>query len=163
MAGPDPPALLTVLGGGVLGVEFAYISRIFGSRVRIVEKADRLIPGLDPDVSREAEVERVCQEYGFKERFELELPATALDTLPRGDVVSAVSRVLERVRPTVLYLPFGHDVHSDHQVAFQALYSASKSFRQPWIKRILMGEAVSETEFAPPLGGTVFAPTTSWT
>lgn len=116
--------------------------------------------GFGPDRIKERadEIGRVHREYGFEERFELDLPTTALETVPLGRIVAGASAVLDKVRPTVLYLPFGGDVHSDHRVAFQALWSAAKSFRQPSIKKILAGEVVSETEFAPPLEGGTFAP-----
>ncbi len=108
--------------------------------------------------SRAGEIRKVHQEYGFQERFELDLTTTALDTLPMSRIVAAASKILEEIRPTVLYLPFSGDVHSDHRIGFEAVYSASKSFRHPSIKKILMGETVSESEFAPPLSGSVFSP-----
>ncbi len=45
------PEHLVVLGGGYVGLEFAQVMRRFGSRVTIVEQADRLIQREDPDVS----------------------------------------------------------------------------------------------------------------
>ena len=116
--------------------------------------------GFDPAriEGRAKEIERVHQEYGFAERFELDLPTTALDTVPLGEIVARVSAVLDKVRPTVLYLPFGGDVHSDHRVGFEALWAAAKSFRRPELKRVLAGETVSETEFAPALEGRGFCP-----
>ena len=50
------------------------------------------------------------------------------------------------------------DVHSDHRIAFQAIYSCTKSFRKPFIERILMYETLSETEFVPALSENVFIP-----
>jgi N-acetylglucosamine malate deacetylase 1 len=45
------------------------------------------------------------------------------------------------------YLPFPGDVHSDHEVVFDACVACSKSFRYPFIRRILAYETLSETEF----------------
>jgi pyruvate/2-oxoglutarate dehydrogenase complex dihydrolipoamide dehydrogenase (E3) component len=47
-----PPALL-VLGGGPVGLEFAQIFARFGSRVSLVQTADRLAPRADPDAAAE--------------------------------------------------------------------------------------------------------------
>ncbi|MDR1701678.1 MAG: dihydrolipoyl dehydrogenase [Sporomusaceae bacterium] len=47
------PKSILILGGGVIGVEFATIFNAFGSAVTVVEMADRLVPGLDADISRE--------------------------------------------------------------------------------------------------------------
>jgi dihydrolipoamide dehydrogenase len=42
-----------ILGGGIIGCEFASIFRTFGSEVTIVEMLDRLIPQEDEDASKE--------------------------------------------------------------------------------------------------------------
>ncbi|HEY2936387.1 MAG TPA: dihydrolipoyl dehydrogenase [Gaiellaceae bacterium] len=47
------PRRLVVLGGGIIGCEFASIFQRFGSEVTIVEMLDRLIPQEDDDASRE--------------------------------------------------------------------------------------------------------------
>jgi dihydrolipoyl dehydrogenase len=47
------PKRLVVLGGGIIGCEFASIFQRFGSEVTIVEMLDRLIPGEDEDAAKE--------------------------------------------------------------------------------------------------------------
>jgi dihydrolipoamide dehydrogenase len=47
------PPRLVVLGGGVIGCEFASIFSRFGSQVTIVEMVERLLPMEDEDASRE--------------------------------------------------------------------------------------------------------------
>src|SRR4051812_6274580 len=47
------PARLVVLGGGIIGCEFASIFRRFGSEVTIVEMLDSLIPQEDADAAKE--------------------------------------------------------------------------------------------------------------
>ncbi len=51
---PEIPARLAVVGGGVVGCEFASIMSALGSQVVIVEALDRLLPlpSLDPDCSK---------------------------------------------------------------------------------------------------------------
>jgi dihydrolipoamide dehydrogenase len=51
----EVPARLVILGGGVIGVEFASIFRHFGSEVTIVEMLEHLIPMEDADASKELE------------------------------------------------------------------------------------------------------------
>jgi dihydrolipoamide dehydrogenase len=48
-----PPASLVIVGGGAIGVEFAYLLSAFGTRVTIVEMLDRLLPLEDEEVSAE--------------------------------------------------------------------------------------------------------------
>jgi pyruvate/2-oxoglutarate dehydrogenase complex dihydrolipoamide dehydrogenase (E3) component len=49
------PEHLIVAGGSYIGLEFAQMYRRFGSRVTVIEYADRLISREDPDVSREVQ------------------------------------------------------------------------------------------------------------
>jgi dihydrolipoamide dehydrogenase len=49
------PASVVVIGGGAIGVEFAYVYASFGAKVTIVEMAESLLPGMDVDLGRELE------------------------------------------------------------------------------------------------------------
>jgi dihydrolipoamide dehydrogenase len=53
IASPVQPESLTVLGSGAICLEFAYFFHNFGTRVTLVEGADRLCPLEDADVSAE--------------------------------------------------------------------------------------------------------------
>jgi dihydrolipoamide dehydrogenase len=53
LAQEQVPKRLVVLGGGIIGCEFASIFRRFGSEVTIVEMLPRLIPMEDEDASKE--------------------------------------------------------------------------------------------------------------
>jgi dihydrolipoamide dehydrogenase len=53
LAQEQVPGRLVVLGGGIIGCEFASIFRRFGSEVTIVEMLPRLIPIEDEDASKE--------------------------------------------------------------------------------------------------------------
>jgi len=61
------PGHLVVLGGGPVGLEFAQTYRRFGSKVTLVEKASRLLPSEDPDVS--AEIEQLFKDEGIEIRL----------------------------------------------------------------------------------------------
>jgi dihydrolipoamide dehydrogenase len=49
----DLPDSVVIIGGGAIGMEFAYILHSYGVRVEILEFADRVLPNEDADVSRE--------------------------------------------------------------------------------------------------------------
>jgi pyruvate/2-oxoglutarate dehydrogenase complex dihydrolipoamide dehydrogenase (E3) component len=57
------PHHLLVLGGGYCGLEFGQMFRRFGSRVTIVQRAPRVLPREDPDVSEE--VAKILREDGI--------------------------------------------------------------------------------------------------
>lgn len=98
---------------------------------------------------RKDEIHQVSSMYGFDETYELGLQSTQLDQYSMGEIIGLISSIFLKVQPNIVYLPFKGDVHSDHRIIFDAAYSCTKSFRYPSIKRILMIETLSETEFAP--------------
>jgi dihydrolipoamide dehydrogenase len=53
LAQTEVPRRLVILGGGIIGVEFASIFRRFGSEVTVIEMLPRLIPLEDEDASKE--------------------------------------------------------------------------------------------------------------
>ena len=53
LAQTEVPQRLVILGGGIIGCEFASIFRRFGSEVTIIEMLPRLIPTEDEDASQE--------------------------------------------------------------------------------------------------------------
>ena len=55
LAQTEVPRRLVVLGGGIIGCEFASIFQRFGSEVTIVEMLDSLIPQEDTDATKELE------------------------------------------------------------------------------------------------------------
>lgn len=48
----DVPGDIAIVGGGVIGVEFATILNAFGSNVTIIEAADHILPAEDKDVAQ---------------------------------------------------------------------------------------------------------------
>jgi len=47
------PKELAIIGGGVIGVEMAMIFSAYGSKVTIIELMDRIVPGMDSEISKE--------------------------------------------------------------------------------------------------------------
>ena len=51
----DLPSSIVIVGGGAIGVEFAYIYKMYGVDVTIVEALSRLVPNEDEDISTQLE------------------------------------------------------------------------------------------------------------
>ena len=49
----EVPKSLTVIGGGVLGMEFASLFATFGAKVDLVEMSDEILPTFDPELAGE--------------------------------------------------------------------------------------------------------------
>ncbi|HTY19816.1 MAG TPA: dihydrolipoyl dehydrogenase [Myxococcota bacterium] len=51
------PGHLVIVGAGAVGIEFAYVYAMYGARVTLVEMADQVLPGADPEVAQALERE----------------------------------------------------------------------------------------------------------
>jgi dihydrolipoamide dehydrogenase len=87
------PASAIVLGGGVIGVEFASAWRSLGADITIIEALPRLVPAEDPDVSKQ--LERAFRKRGINlkvgkpfERYEKTASGVKV-TIAGGDTLEA--------------------------------------------------------------------------
>jgi LmbE family N-acetylglucosaminyl deacetylase len=97
---------------------------------------------------RKKEIELVSKIYDFNSVYNLKLKTMQVDQYSMSKLIDKISKVINKIKPNIIYLPFKGDVHSDHRKIFEASYSCTKSFRYPFIKKIYMIETLSETEFA---------------
>ena len=108
--------------------------------------------------SRREEINQISDVYGFTAVHCLDFPSTRLDTIPMKNLISQISKIIQKVEPDLIYIPNRSDIHTDHQYAFRAIMSCTKTFRYPFIRKILMYECLSETEFSPALPADTFIP-----
>lgn len=108
--------------------------------------------------NRAGMVDEVAKAYGYDSLDYLALPTQLLHALDIRDIIKKISDVIIRIQPNIIYTMFAYDVHSDHRVAFDAVYSCTKSFRYPFIEKIYMMETLSETEFALATSARTFLP-----
>jgi dihydrolipoamide dehydrogenase len=77
------PTSIIIVGGGVIGIEWASMLVDFGLQVTVLEYADRILPTEDQDVSKE--IQRLMKKKGVK----IVTSAKVLpETLEKGDGVS---------------------------------------------------------------------------
>jgi len=76
------PARVVVLGGGVIGVEFASVFRSFGSQVTVVEALPRLVASEDPAASKA--LERAFRKRGITVRTGVRFAGATQTTHPTG-------------------------------------------------------------------------------
>ncbi|MBF0311452.1 MAG: PIG-L family deacetylase [Magnetococcales bacterium] len=104
------------------------------------------------------EIDAITRFYGFRDMRCLGLPPMGVETIPMAERVNLISQAITDWNPEILYLPFAWDVHSDHRATFEAAFACTKAFRHPSVRRILMMETPSESDFAPALPAQSFAP-----
>ena len=95
------PARVVVLGGGVIGVEFASVFRSFGSEVTIVEALPRLVAAEDEAVSNQ--LQRAFRKRGIVFRTGVRLAGARQD----GDVVTVELEGGESVESDLLLVAVG--------------------------------------------------------
>src|SRR5256714_7727745 len=79
LAQTEVPGRLVILGGGIIGCEFASILRRFGSEVTVIEMLPRLIPAEDEDAAKE-----LAKQFG-KRGIGLELEKQCTKVEETGD------------------------------------------------------------------------------
>lgn len=112
----------------------------------------------DRVLSRNKEIEQVADELGIKKTYMLNYPTMSLSTETLVEMVPRVSEVFWESQPEIVYCLNRSDAHSDHRITFDAVMACTKSFRYPFVKRVLMYECISETEFAPCVPEKLFMP-----
>ncbi len=87
------PGKVAILGGGVIGVEFASVWRSFGSEVTIIEGLDRLVPNEDPAISKA--LDRAYRKRGIEAKLGNKFSSVTQDansvtvSLENGEQVTA--------------------------------------------------------------------------
>ncbi len=109
-------------------------------------------------IQRTGEIEKVSKLYGFKEVFLLDYPTMTLTSQSILTLVPEISSIFNSIQPEIIYTLNRSDAHSDHRILSQAVMACTKSFRHPYIKKVLMYECLSETEFAPSFPENTFIP-----
>ena len=71
----EVPKKLLIIGAGVIGLELGSVWRRLGAQVQVVEYLDRILPGIDAEVARQAQ--RILERQGIS--FRLASKITAID------------------------------------------------------------------------------------
>ena len=108
--------------------------------------------------SRQIEIETIKNSLGIEVIHLLNYPTMQLDDTLLNEMIPRIATIFKNYAPEIIYLLNRSDAHSDHRITFDAVIACTKSFRHPYIKRVLMYECISETEFAPALPEKVFIP-----
>jgi dihydrolipoamide dehydrogenase len=81
---PDVPKRLVVIGGGYIGLEMGSVWQRLGSQVTVVEFLDRILPGMDGEVS--SQMQRILAKQGMT--FKLGTKVTAAKPTNKGVTLS---------------------------------------------------------------------------
>ena len=87
---------------------------------------------------REEEIIKVSKLFNFDSINRLKFETTAkVDQYGISKIIEKISKIFNKIKPNIIYLPFKEDIHTDHKKIFEASYSCTKSFRYPFIKKYI--------------------------
>lgn len=95
---------------------------------------------------------------GTEKPIMLGFPDNRFDTVPFLDIVKAIERVKDRLRPSTIYTHYWGDLNIDHRLTAKAVITALRPLPGESVRRILAFEVPSSTEWAPPAPTSWFTP-----
>jgi LmbE family N-acetylglucosaminyl deacetylase len=108
------------------------------------------------------EARQAMKVLGVSQLLFREIPAVGVAEQPHWKLNKITSDLLEDVRPTLLFVPFLNDIHSDHRALFQSFSVAWRPCTEVGrgIREIFAYETASETHWATPYVEGGFLPNT---
>jgi N-acetylglucosamine malate deacetylase 1 len=131
-----------------------------GDDVHVVIATKGYPPAFSPESGHQIEAETLAahQLLGVANTVFLGLPAAALDTVEHRDMNARLTEVVGRVRPHLTFVPFGGDIHLDHQRVFLSTLVALRPNGRHCSQAIYAYETLSETHWSVPYLMPNFAP-----
>ena len=95
---------------------------------------------------------------GVEESIFLNLPVSELADMKKIELNDSVGKVVNKVRPHIVYIPFIGDMHLDHRYVTEAALVAVRPVNNCPVKKVYMYETLSETGWNLPYGERNFTP-----
>lgn len=124
-------------------------SRYPDQKTEAVEKAKTLL---------EKEAQEAAKILGILEIFFKDFPDQQYDTAGFLNVVKAIERIKERIKPNIVFTHHQGDLNLDHQITFKAALTACRPLKDETVKKIYSFEVPSSTEWGNPKGENYFRP-----
>ncbi len=93
------------------------------------------------------QIAKVREYYQFDGFYNLGFPPVKLHNIDESIMIDKIRKVFQEVKPDWLIIPGRCDAHSDHRVVYDCCMACAKTFRAPYIKRIMTMEIISETDY----------------
>lgn len=102
------------------------------------------------------QVYEVQQILGIRKVFFLGFPTVKLNTVPYIDLSSALQRVVDEVKPEIVYTTPRDDINQDHRIVFECTLVATRPLPGNSVRRLLCYEISPTTRFGLPAGSSGF-------
>ena len=91
---------------------------------------------------------QVAESLGADTLIEEKFPDNRFDSVPLLDIVKSVERIVEKVKPEVVFTHHGGDLNIDHVVVHRAVLTATRTMPGQAVRQIYSFEIPSSTEWA---------------
>jgi N-acetylglucosamine malate deacetylase 1 len=108
---------------------------------------------------KRVEVRAAVGNLGVSDITFLDFRAAELDVVPQRVLNDQLAEVIADKRPTTVVTTHRGDIHADHRIVFETTMVATRPLPGSSVRRVLAYEALSSTEWAPPVPERLFMPT----
>lgn len=123
------------------------------SRVRKGEEADQAkLKELHQNTLESADI------IGYSNVYFIDFPDNRFDSVALLDIVQAVQKYVERIKPDTVYTHHYGDLNIDHRMTFEAVITACRPVGDYSVKEIYCFETPSSTEWNFKYEGSAFKP-----
>jgi len=96
--------------------------------------------------NRKKEIKKAHKLLGVHKTYYLNYPTVKLDTIPKKELNDNLTRIVEQVKPDIVFIPHKGDLNHDHRILFESSLVALRPIK--WkVSKVLTYEVLSETEW----------------
>ena len=85
--------------------------------------------------TRRKEIEKIKKLYKFDQYINLGYPTRYLDSIPFNEILERTVKEVNKIKPSVIYIPHSGDIHTDHKIVNRIGSNFTKSFRFEYVKK----------------------------
>ena len=110
--------------------------------------------------NRKKEIELSVKTLGISKLFLLDFPTVKLDIISQKELNDSISKVVQEVRPEIVFIPFSGDINKDHKLVAESALVAVRPRPDSPVKKVFCYEVLSETGWSNPAqdAGNIFTP-----
>lgn len=95
-------------------------------------------------------INKAAKILGVKKIFVLDFPDNRFDTVALLDIVKAIEKVKDEIKPHIVYTHYRGDLNIDHRITYEAVLTACRPVKSETVREIYSFEVPSSTEWNYP-------------
>jgi LmbE family N-acetylglucosaminyl deacetylase len=99
-------------------------------------------------LQRKQMLQKSSKVLGIKNIHQLNFRDNQLDTYPLLEITKELEKYLKKYKPDTIFTHYKNDLNIDHRKVFEAVITATRPFKNKFIKNLLSFEITSSTELS---------------